>query len=180
MVMVIFMPAFLVCLIDFNIRRLGWFWIYLMALPIWQIILPLYAFWRFDDFSWGATRQVDGVAKDEGHGGDESREFNESVVPLRRWDDYERAWRNSLLLSNVPAMPLSIHTLSNSTDPRLQSVDAPSRFNAASSMESPRPVMTQNYMNVPRSPVVETPMPSAGPIRMRDASQTTLNDEKYI
>jgi hypothetical protein len=25
-----------------------------------------------------------------------------------------------------------------------------------------------------------TPMSSASPIRMRDASQTTLNDEKYI
>jgi chitin synthase len=33
--------------------------IYLAALPIWNFILPVYAFWHFDDFSWGETRYDD-------------------------------------------------------------------------------------------------------------------------
>jgi chitin synthase len=34
--------------------------IYLFALPVWNFLLPLYAFWHFDDFSWGETRYVEG------------------------------------------------------------------------------------------------------------------------
>ena len=34
-----------------------WLIVYILAMPIWNIILPLYAFWKFDDFSWGKTRE---------------------------------------------------------------------------------------------------------------------------
>ena len=34
----------------------AWMLIYLLALPVWNLILPVYAFWHFDDFSWGETR----------------------------------------------------------------------------------------------------------------------------
>ena len=53
---VIFMPALLMMLTKLKASRLGWMMIYLLALPIWNFVLPVYAFWRFDDFSWGATR----------------------------------------------------------------------------------------------------------------------------
>jgi chitin synthase len=33
---------------------------YLLALPIYAVVLPLYSFWHFDDFSWGNTRKVMG------------------------------------------------------------------------------------------------------------------------
>ena len=38
-----------------------WYWliVYIFALPIWNFFLPVYAFWRFDDFSWGDTRKTD-------------------------------------------------------------------------------------------------------------------------
>lgn len=39
---------------------IGWLGIYLLSLPIYGIILPCYAFWHFDDFSWGNTRAVHG------------------------------------------------------------------------------------------------------------------------
>ena len=36
-----------------------WLVIYtIIGLPIYTVILPLYAFWNFDNFSWGTTRKV--------------------------------------------------------------------------------------------------------------------------
>jgi chitin synthase len=34
--------------------------IYLMAIPLFSFYVPLYAFWHFDDFSWGKTRAIVG------------------------------------------------------------------------------------------------------------------------
>jgi hypothetical protein len=31
---------------------------YILAMPVYCFYLPLYAFWHFDDFSWGNTRLV--------------------------------------------------------------------------------------------------------------------------
>lgn len=36
---------------------IGWMFLYLLSLPIFFFALPLYAFWHFDDFSWGRTRK---------------------------------------------------------------------------------------------------------------------------
>ncbi|KAJ3104032.1 hypothetical protein HDU97_009579 [Phlyctochytrium planicorne] len=94
-IFVIFMPAVLVMLTSRKMSYILWMFLYLLALPIWQFILPLYAFWNFDDFSWGATRQVAGAGKDTGHGDGEG-EFDPSSVPFRRWEDYELSWRRSV------------------------------------------------------------------------------------
>jgi chitin synthase len=53
---VIFLPGLAIIFTNFKFSRVGWMLLYLLVLPVWQFILPLYAFWRFDDFSWGATR----------------------------------------------------------------------------------------------------------------------------
>lgn len=37
---------------------IGWMIFYILAIPAFSFLLPLYAFWRMDDFSWGATRVV--------------------------------------------------------------------------------------------------------------------------
>ncbi|KAJ3071035.1 hypothetical protein HK102_006528 [Quaeritorhiza haematococci] len=94
---VLFLPGILVMLTDFKLSRLGWMLIYMLALPIWNLVLPVYAFWHFDDFSWGATRQVAGAgkAKDD-HGGDGKESDAASKVPMKRWEEYERAWRQSI------------------------------------------------------------------------------------
>ena len=40
---------------------LWWFFIYFtIGLPVFYLILPTYAFWNMDDFSWGKTRAVGG------------------------------------------------------------------------------------------------------------------------
>lgn len=46
----------------FILRRkwdmIGWMVFYILAIPAFSFLLPLYSFWRMDDFSWGATRVV--------------------------------------------------------------------------------------------------------------------------
>ena len=37
---------------------IGWMVFYIIAIPAFSFFLPLYSFWKMDDFSWGATRVV--------------------------------------------------------------------------------------------------------------------------
>ena len=37
---------------------IGWLLFYILAMPVFSLFLPLYSFWKMDDFSWGATRLV--------------------------------------------------------------------------------------------------------------------------
>lgn len=37
---------------------IGWMFFYILAIPAFSFLLPLYSFWKMDDFSWGATRVV--------------------------------------------------------------------------------------------------------------------------
>ncbi|ORD93597.1 CHS1 [Enterospora canceri] len=62
------LPAILIMLTTFKIEYIYWLVIYIIALPIWNFALPTYAFWRFDDFSWGDTRKVEGDAVVEKEG----------------------------------------------------------------------------------------------------------------
>jgi chitin synthase len=66
----------------------GWMIFYILAIPIFSLYLPLYSFWKMDDFSWGATRLVMGesgkkvIVHDEG-------KFDPKAIPLKSWTDYE-------------------------------------------------------------------------------------------
>ncbi|KAF7293023.1 Glycosyltransferase family 2 protein [Mycena indigotica] len=87
-------PLILIVITSRKIAYIGWMLIYLISLPIWNGILPAYAFWHFDDFSWGQTRKVDGGAKD--HTGDKEGEFDSSHIVMKRWAEFERErrWRS--------------------------------------------------------------------------------------
>jgi chitin synthase len=69
-------------------QHIGWMIIYILAFPIYSFVLPVYSFWKQDDFSWGNTRVVVGekgakqvvAVDDEG--------FDPRSIPLQRWDDY--------------------------------------------------------------------------------------------
>lgn len=37
---------------------IGWMVFYILAIPAFSFLLPLYSFWKMDDFSWGQTRVV--------------------------------------------------------------------------------------------------------------------------
>lgn len=66
--------------------------IYLVSLPVWNFVLPTYAFWKFDDFSWGDTRKSEGDTKKGGHGEQEG-EFDSSQITMKRWAEFERERR---------------------------------------------------------------------------------------
>ncbi|KAJ2794119.1 Chitin synthase, class 1, partial [Coemansia helicoidea] len=90
LIMVLFLPGVLILITTRKWVYVLWMFVYLLALPIWNLVLPTYAYWHFDDFSWGETRKVQGEGKDKGGHGDGEGTFDASAVQLRRWEDYER------------------------------------------------------------------------------------------
>jgi len=56
---VIFGVQFLVFVVRGRLDYIFWFLVYfILGIPVFYFILPLYSFWRMDDLSWGQTRQV--------------------------------------------------------------------------------------------------------------------------
>ncbi|TFB05689.1 hypothetical protein CCMA1212_002253 [Trichoderma ghanense] len=86
------LPGVLIIVTAHSWSYVVWMFIYLVSLPVWNFVLPAYAFWKFDDFSWGETRKTDG---DKGKGGhDESKgEFDSSKITMKRWAEFEREKR---------------------------------------------------------------------------------------
>lgn len=78
--------------IIFTLRRkwdmIGWMIIYIIAMPIFALALPLYSFWHMDDFSWGNTRVITGekgrqvIISDEG-------KFDAASIPKKKWEEYQ-------------------------------------------------------------------------------------------
>jgi chitin synthase len=91
------LPGLLIVVTSRKVAYVGWMLVYLLSLPIWNFLLPAYAFWHFDDFSWGQTRKVVGD-KGGGHGGDKEGEFDSSHIVMKRWAEFERdrRWKNGL------------------------------------------------------------------------------------
>ncbi|TPX46496.1 chitin synthase [Synchytrium endobioticum] len=77
--------------------HIGWMVVYLLASPLFAY-LDLYAWWHFDDFSWGSTRVVMGEGKKFVYEKD-VEEFDPSSVALRKFGDYE----SEILLYNSGA-----------------------------------------------------------------------------
>lgn len=77
------LPAVLILLTTREISYLFWIIVYIFSLPIWNFVLPTYAFWHFDDFSWGETRKV--IGDDKGHGDGEGT-FDPKSVALKHFD----------------------------------------------------------------------------------------------
>jgi chitin synthase len=68
------LPGLLVLLTTKKPEYVLWMFVYLLSLPVWNFALPLYAFWHFDDFSWGdsiyslnSARKVEGEEKGVDH-----------------------------------------------------------------------------------------------------------------
>ncbi|KAI7862479.1 chitin synthase-domain-containing protein [Spinellus fusiger] len=99
------LPAILIALTTRKMVYIGWMLVYLTSLPIWNFVLPAYAYWHFDDFSWGQTRQVEGGedTKGEDHGRREG-EFDSSGIVMRRFEEWVKHERKHLH-DNTPAAP---------------------------------------------------------------------------
>ncbi|CCH44935.1 chitin synthase [Wickerhamomyces ciferrii] len=81
------LPGLIIIITASRTSYLIWMFIYILALPIWNFVLPAYAYWKFDDFSWGETRTIAGG--DKGHEDGEG-EFDHSMIKMRRWREFER------------------------------------------------------------------------------------------
>lgn len=88
------LPGVLIVITAHKLSYVFWMFIYLLSLPIWNLILPSYAYWHFDDFSWGDTRKMAGEKKGAGKGGHEVEgEFDSSKITMKRWGDFEQERR---------------------------------------------------------------------------------------
>ncbi|GAA5911142.1 hypothetical protein JCM6882_006586 [Rhodosporidiobolus microsporus] len=86
-------PAVLIVVTSRRFAYLGWMLVYLVSLPIWNFILPAYAFLHMDDFTWGQTRKIEGETAGDTHGGKEGV-FDSSHITMKRWADWERERRH--------------------------------------------------------------------------------------
>ncbi|KAG0181283.1 Chitin synthase, class 3 [Apophysomyces sp. BC1021] len=90
------LPAVLIALTTCKMVYVVWMLVYLCSLPIWNFILPAYAYWHFDDFSWGQTRQVKGgEGKREDHGRREGH-FDSTGIVMRRFEEWHKHERTLL------------------------------------------------------------------------------------
>ncbi|KAI8341312.1 chitin synthase-domain-containing protein [Chlamydoabsidia padenii] len=90
-------------------EHVGWMIVYILAIPVFSFFIPLYAFWHFDDFSWGNTRIVVGETP-SGNNNKKAKKlkdkqqanvFDPSSIPVQRWADHEhqlmhQQWQNEL------------------------------------------------------------------------------------
>ncbi|KAI8977542.1 chitin synthase-domain-containing protein [Mycotypha africana] len=70
-------------------QHIGWMFFYLLALPVYAFLLPVYSFWHFDDFSWGNTRVVVGDSQRKIIVADDEK-FDEKMIPMKKWSVYEQ------------------------------------------------------------------------------------------
>lgn len=82
------LPALLILFTARHPIYVLWFIVYLLALPVWNFVLPVYAYWHMDDFSWGETRKVEGAAGKDDHGKAEGI-FDASHIFMKRWHEFE-------------------------------------------------------------------------------------------
>lgn len=83
------LPAILIIITAHSWSYVLWMLIYLLSLPVWNFVLPAYAFWKFDDFSWGDTRKTAGE-KTKKAGIEYEGEFDSSKITMKRWAEFER------------------------------------------------------------------------------------------
>jgi len=88
------LPGVLIIVTSRRLNYVFWMLIYLLSLPIWNFVFPAYAFWHMDDFTWGATRVIQGDKG--GHHGDAEGKFDPTNIVMKRWAEFERErrWRS--------------------------------------------------------------------------------------
>ncbi|KAJ3128073.1 Chitin synthase, class 3 [Physocladia obscura] len=115
------LPAVLILMTANRPIYIFWMIVYLLSLPIWNFVLPVYAFWHFDDFSWGATRKVSGEDTAHDHSARDG-EFDGKGINMKRWSewvqiiraDHERQMGRALPITSFVPPPSSAGSYSQS------------------------------------------------------------------
>ncbi|KAG9325968.1 hypothetical protein KVV02_005812 [Mortierella alpina] len=96
------LPAVLIVMTSRKMVYVGWMMVYLCSIFVWNFVLPAYAYWHFDDFSWGATRLVAGEVAGADHGGKDGQ-FDSSHITMKRWGEWEKERRQkAAILAGLP------------------------------------------------------------------------------
>ncbi|KAJ3080887.1 hypothetical protein HK102_002745 [Quaeritorhiza haematococci] len=69
--------------------QIGWMIVYILATPVHSFYIPCYAFWHFDDFSWGNTRVVVGEGGKKMMYQADVATFDPKSIPTKKWSDHE-------------------------------------------------------------------------------------------
>lgn len=124
-------------------QHIGWMVIYMLAIPIFSFFIPLYAFWHFDDFSWGNTRVVVGDKKKQIIVTDDEK-FDEKMIPLKKWAVYEQEmWETKTLRSEVTHSKCSVDSYDDDEMPSVYNIS----YNDVHSLHSHPSVMTSSKSN---------------------------------
>ena len=83
------LPAVLIILTAHHWSYVFWMSVYLVSLSIWNFVLPVYAYWKFDDFSWGDTRKTAGE-QTKTAGIEYKGEFDSRKITMKRWVEFEK------------------------------------------------------------------------------------------
>ncbi|KAI0308112.1 glycosyltransferase family 2 protein [Multifurca ochricompacta] len=164
------LPGLLIVITTRKVAYVGWMLIYLLSLPVWNGILPAYAYWHFDDFSWGQTRQVSGDKG--GNHGDKEGEFDSTNIVMKRWAEFERErrWKNGAHSRERDSAYYDPKTNSSKRYSTVSNTDTgvtPSQGFDASTMDSfptaggPRPRESGQLLTLP-APIALNRAPPAG------------------
>ncbi|KAK4519366.1 uncharacterized protein ATC70_009601 [Mucor velutinosus] len=124
-------------------QHIGWMVIYMLAIPIFSFFIPLYAFWHFDDFSWGNTRVVVGDKKKQIIVTDDEK-FDEKMIPLKKWAVYEQEmWETKTLRSEVTHSKCSVYSCDDDEMPSVYNRS----YNDDHSLQSHPSFMTSSKSN---------------------------------
>ncbi|CAO3694478.1 unnamed protein product [Rhizopus microsporus] len=151
--LVLGLPAVLIGMTSCKLVYIGWMLIYLISLIIWNFVLPMYAYWHFDDFSWGDTRKVEGIKKDKGHG-DEGGEFDSSMITMKKWSEFEMDRRTKLAKENNLPVPRFAQRQANlDIFKETQYGPSPRRYSDLSSESGRVPLTQMDYQGTNTSPL---------------------------
>ncbi|KAL1305421.1 hypothetical protein AAFC00_002307 [Neodothiora populina] len=154
-------------------QHIGWMIIYLMAYPIYSFILPIYSFWKQDDFSWGNTRVVIGEKGSKQIVAVDEEVFDPRSIPLQRWDEY--AMMNNLPgARGNPEMEKEMMYSDYPVQPGYEMDDMQSMY---SSVKPASTVLTgfhpQMHQNMPHRPPTQSPNPFSNMNRVSSYSHYT-------
>ncbi|OUM68725.1 glycosyltransferase family 2 protein, partial [Piromyces sp. E2] len=98
-------------------QHIGWIVIYILAMPIFSMFIPLYSFWHFDDFSWGNTRRILGENGKVKLTGDEESDDLIEDIPTKLWSEYEKELNDALIEAEKNGNSSDSNTYRNSLGP---------------------------------------------------------------
>jgi chitin synthase len=98
-------------------QHIGWIVIYILAMPIFSMFIPLYSFWHFDDFSWGNTRRILGENGKVKLTGDEDSDELIEDIPTKLWSDYEKEINDAFIEAEKNGNSSDSNTYRNSLGP---------------------------------------------------------------